>query len=55
MTIPWIAVGQYFADCECLFFSLIQFIILENLSVFDLALTGVKGLNSSKNSLLRPC
>ena len=29
----------------CLFFNFLQFVILENLSVLDLALSGLKGLN----------
>ena len=30
--------------CCCLVFNFTQFVILENLSILDLALTGVKGL-----------
>ena len=40
MTIYWKAVEQ----CFTLFFNFSQFVILENLSVLDLALSEVKGL-----------
>ena len=45
MTIHFKAVEQYF-PVE-LFFNFIQFEFLENLSVLDLALSGVKGLDDS--------
>ena len=41
MTIHWKAIEQYFTVC---FFDFTQFVILENLSILDLALSGVKGL-----------
>ena len=41
MTIHWKAVEQYFT---VLLFDFTQFVILENLSVLDLALSGVEGL-----------
>ena len=31
------------ANCCCLFFNFTQFVILENLSILDLTLSGVKG------------
>ena len=40
MTMRWKAVEQY---CTMFVFSFAQFIILENLSILDLALLGVKG------------
>ena len=42
MTIHWKAVEQYIT--VVLFFNLTQFVTLENLSVLDLALSGVKGI-----------
>ena len=41
MTIHWKAVEQYFT---AVLFFFPKFVILENLSVLDLALSGVKGL-----------
>ena len=41
MTIHWKAVGQCFTALF-VFFNLTQFVILKNLSVFDLAPSGVK-------------
>ena len=41
MTIHWKAVEQHFT--VVLFFNFTQFVILENLSILDLALLGVKG------------
>ena len=46
MTIHWKVVEQYFAVAGCLFLVFAQFVILENLTILDLALSGVKG---SKN------
>ena len=40
MTIHWKAVEQYF--------TVVLFVILENLSILDLALSGVKGLKQDK-------
>ena len=40
MTIHWKAVGQYFIGVLVLF----QYVILENLSILELALSGVKEL-----------
>ena len=44
MTIRWKAVEQYFTIVLFVFFNVTQFVILENLSILDLALPGVKGL-----------
>ena len=48
MTIHWKAVEHYFAVvlfvCLFFFFNFTQFVILENLSILDLALSGVKWL-----------
>ena len=48
VTIHWKAVGQYFTLELGLFFffSFTQFVILDNLSIWDLALSRVKGLNA---------
>ena len=47
MTIHWKAVEQYFnVVLGLFFFSFTQFVILDNLSIWDLALSGVKGLNA---------
>ena len=43
MTIHWKAVEQYFA-VGIFGLNYTQFVILENLSIFDLALSGVKGV-----------
>ena len=43
MTIDWKAVAQYFT-VVLIVFNFIQFVILENLSTLDLALSGVNGL-----------
>ena len=42
MTIHWKAIEQYFT--VVLFFNFTQFVILQNLSILDLALSRVKGL-----------
>ena len=34
----------------CLLFSFTQFVIFENLSIFDLALSGVKGFNFARSN-----
>ena len=45
MTIHWKAVEQYFTvTVTLLLFNLTKFLILENLSILDLALSGVKEL-----------
>ena len=44
MTIHWKAVEEYVTVAP-LFFNITHFVILENLSVSELALSGVKGLN----------
>ena len=44
MTIHWKAVEQYFT--VVLIFNFTKFVILENLSILDLALRGVKGLKN---------
>ena len=47
MTIHWKDVERYFTVVLGLFFfSFTQFVILDNLSIWDLALSGVKGLNT---------
>ena len=51
MTIYWKAVEHYFTEVLGLFvlfffFSFTQFVILDNLSIWELALSGVKGLNA---------
>ena len=48
MTIHWKAVAQYFTV-------VLWFVILENLSNLDLALTGVKGLSGCMCSVLHLC
>ena len=44
-TIHWTAGEQYFTLVLFVTFNFTQFLILENLSVLDLALSGVKRLN----------
>ena len=55
MTIHWRVVEQYFTVVLCLFFNFTRFIILEHLSVLDLALSGVKGfiLKLTSSNLLK--
>ena len=48
MTIHWKAVEEYFTVLLFVF----QFVILENLSVLDLALSGAKGLKRKEVELL---
>ena len=48
MTIHWKAVEQYFT---VVLFVFTQFVILDNLSIYDLALSGVKGLIDLINPL----
>ena len=43
MTIHWKAVEQYFTAVLFVFFNFTQFVIFENLSILDLALSGIKG------------
>ena len=52
MTIHWKAVEQYFTVMCCLFFILTYCVVLENLSVLDLAASGVKGLTENAWSTL---
>ena len=40
------AVEQYFSVVLGLFFHFFSFVILDNLSILDLALSGMKGLNT---------
>ena len=51
MTIHWKALEQYFT---VLLFVFTQFVILENLSVLDLALSGMKGLSEHAFELSVP-
>ena len=46
MTIHWKAVEQYFTVELFVFFNFSQFVILEILSISDLAPLGVKGLST---------
>ena len=45
MTTHWKAVEQYFTVFYCLFFNFTKFVILENVSILDLALLLGSGLN----------
>ena len=51
VTIHWKAVEQYFT---VVLFNFTQFVILENLSTLDLAMSVVKGLKGTLNSIISP-
>ena len=48
MTIHWKAVEQYFTVVLFVFLNFTQVVILNNLSIFDLGLSGMKGLTNKK-------
>ena len=50
MTIHWKAVEQYFTVVLFVFFNFNQFVILENLLILYLGISGMKGLNSERDN-----